>query len=262
MEEIPKKKTRSSINKTISGEIHSEYEFICHICGIQFDRMFFLTNHTKEAHSCLPRVKCICGKYIATWPSLMKHRQKHSKEEALFECACGSKFLNQIGLSIHMALKHKDNEGNVDVEKLEKSKKQGKMDRQNCKCEYCDKILCDKRSLAFHIDAVHNQLKNFECHICTKKFATQTNLRSHLISHSTENVKCQICNQTFKNRVSLQSHKKYHNEKSRKYQCKECDKRFFAWTHLIRHEATHSTERNFKCDLCDKSYKHVSNSKV
>ena len=34
------------------------------------------------------------------------------------------------------------------------------------------------------------------------------------------------------------------------YVCSNCDKRFALKQHLQRHQATHSDERNFKCEIC------------
>lgn len=255
----------------------SEYDFTCHICNESFDKMFFLTNHTRESHSCLPQVACItCGKYLATWDTILSHRRKHSTEVANFECFnCGAKFVTQTGLSIHIKVKHGKNgyvEPKIETHVCEicnREFKEAQVLRNHMRvhlpedekypyqCDFCDKRLANKYSLKHHVSSVHEQLKPVKCHLCPKQFANRSNLRSHLISHTTENVKCPICDQVFKNRVSLQSHKKLHKENSKNFICPECGKQFFNRNHLERHRIAHSEVRGFKCEICHVAYKWV-----
>lgn len=253
----------------------SEYDFTCHICKETFDRMFFLTNHTREVHSCLPQVACVtCGKYLATWETLLSHRRKHSTEVANFECFnCGAKFVTQTGLSIHIKVKH-DKNVVTKVEKhiceicsrefkeahvLKSHMRTHLPDDEKFKyqCNFCEKRLANKYSLNHHISTIHMQIKTVKCHLCTKTFANRSNLRSHLISHTTENVKCPVCDLVFKNRVSLQSHKKLHKENSKNFTCPDCGKQFFNRNHLERHRIAHSEVRNYQCNICKVSYKWV-----
>lgn len=252
----------------------TEYDFTCHICNETFSRMFFLTNHTREQHSCLPQVACItCGKYLATWETLLSHRRKHSSEEANFECGyCSTKFVTQTGLSIHVKIKHGKNgdiDNNIcrvcnrefkDSQVLKTHMRVHLTDEEKfpCQCHICHKRLASKYSLKHHITTVHEQAKTINCHLCSKTFSNRSNLRSHLISHTTENVICPICNLVFKNRVSLQSHKKLHKINSKNFSCPECGRLFFNRHHLQRHRIAHSNVRNYKCDQCEMAYKWVS----
>lgn len=255
----------------------SEYDFVCHICDETFERMFFLTNHTREQHSCLPQVACnTCGKYLATWETLVSHRKKHFTENATFECFfCSAKFVTQTGLSIHNKIKHEKNNPNgaitryscgvcgkefKDCHVLKNHMRVHLSDEEKFPivCEICEKRLANKYSLKHHIATVHEQTKNVSCNLCNKTFSSKSNLRSHLISHSTENIKCPVCGLIFKNRVSYQSHKKMHKDNAKNFSCPECGKLFFNRHHLQRHRIAHSEARNFKCDQCDMAYKWVS----
>lgn len=265
---------RSAVLNTTKFD-YSEYNYTCHVCNETFEKMYFLTNHTREQHSCLPQVACItCGKYLATWESILSHRRKHSTEAANYQCTqCNAKFVTQTGLSIHTRVKHdKTVEARTEAYNCEVCAKEFK-DAQTLKnhsrvhlpddekfpykCETCGKRLANRHSLKNHILTVHLQSKMIACHLCTKTFSSRSNLRSHLISHTTENVKCPECNLVFKNRISLQSHKKLHKENAKHFKCPDCDKVFFNRNHLNRHQTAHSDLRNYKCDVCGMAYKWV-----
>lgn len=73
---------RKKLEKT---EAEKLFEFICHVCKQEFNKMNFLSNHTKSEHDCLPQVSCLCGKLLGTWKRLMTHKQKHLAEKADYE---------------------------------------------------------------------------------------------------------------------------------------------------------------------------------
>lgn len=250
------------------------YIYECHICGENFDLMCFLTNHTRQVHNCLPQVACSCGKYLATWDSLMAHKRKHSTEPADWICdTCNSRFQTKTGLSIHIKFKHSLKAShvihrcdicNIECKDMSSLKNHIKIhhlqneEKSQVECALCSKKLSNKYSLKAHVATVHEKQKSILCHLCSKGFSNKSNLRSHLVSHTTEYISCNICNQVFKNRVSLQSHKKIHKpHESLKFVCNQCGKRFHNNNHLERHLISHSSEKKFKCtyDGCDAAYK-------
>lgn len=218
-----------------------QYTFKCHVCYETFEQFCILSNHARNAHGCMPQVECTCGRYLATWDSLMVHRRKHSKLEATFCCSqCGMKFRTQPGLSIHIKFKHdrpaKCHECQICLHQFkERSVLKAHMkthlpdaEKYLFECEYCNKCLVNKSSLQHHISTIHQSAKNHFCHLCGRAFGHKSNLRSHLISHQTENVSCDVCSKVFKNRISLQSHRKIHKPSQEMgYQCHFCDKRKF-----------------------------------
>ena len=248
----------------------ASYHYQCHICLEIFDKMCFLSNHTRNEHQCLPKVACTCGRLLSTWDSLMAHRRKHSASLNTFNCdVCESKFRTKTGLSIHIKFKHDKNLNVIcticnrvfkDAAILKSHMRTHLPDDEKFlyECEICNKKMVNKWSLNYHIRTIHNGEKNHCCHICSRGFRCKSNLRSHIISHSTENVACEICGGIFKNRISLQSHRKVHKpEESRKFACSVCKKTFHNRNHLNRHMVAHSNERTFKCTFpnCTNEYK-------
>ncbi|KAG5673972.1 hypothetical protein PVAND_003968 [Polypedilum vanderplanki] len=267
-DEVYQETESENINSKLLRE-EELYTYTCHICFENFERMCFLTNHTRQQHDCLPQVACTCGKLLSTWESLMNHKRKHSSEVGEWICAlCDARFITKTGLSIHIKFKHEKQRKNYNCKICNKEFAGNQLlrnhekthlpenERFQVECEICGKKLSSKYSLRHHITTVHEQQKTILCHLCSKAFSNRSNLKSHLISHTTENVRCEICHSTFKNSVSLQSHKKIHKPKELlNFACSECDKKFHNRNHLERHQISHSDARNFKCESCGQSYK-------
>lgn len=247
------------------------YDYNCHVCNEVFERMCFLSNHTRTMHQCMPKVACCgCGRFLSTWDSLMAHKRKHSPEENNFKCDfCYAAFRTKTGLSIHIKFKHEKPSkkfecstcGNVfkDSSVLKSHLRTHLPDEEKFafECEICGKKMVNKFSLKYHISTIHDNAKNHFCHLCGRGFGNKSNLRSHIISHSTENVSCDVCGGIFKNRISLQSHKKVHKPKHLlKFVCGICNKAFHSRNHLKRHEISHSDERGFKCPFANCLYEY------
>jgi Zinc finger, C2H2 type len=256
----------------IAKELNDKFSFnyVCHICQQTFDKMYELSNHTREAHQTLPKVECSCGRYLSTWDSLMAHKRKHSPGENPFSCdLCSLSFRTKTGLSIHIKFKHekpvKLNACNICKKHFKENSSLKNHMRTHLsdaekfafECSICGKKVVNKYSLKYHIQTIHEGRKQHFCHLCGRGFGNKSNLRSHLISHTTENVSCTVCGGKFKNRISLQSHMKLHKDQARVFPCRICDKTFYNRNHLTRHMAAHTEEKSFKCKYpnCSSEYK-------
>lgn len=253
------------------------YDFKCHICYVTFERMCFLTSHTRNEHQCMPQVACTCGRLLSTWESLMMHKRKHEAIENGFICnICKATFRSKTGLSIHIKFKHErptkqhlcsicdrtfKDSGTLKMHVRTHLPDEEKFSHE---CGICGKRVVNKWSLKYHINTIHEKAQHHFCHLCGRGFGNKSNLRSHVISHSTENVQCEICGGNFKNRISLQSHRKIHKpEHMRKFACDVCKKTFHNRNHLERHMISHSEIRSFKCHYpsCLNEYKWLKDLK-
>jgi hypothetical protein len=48
------------------------FSFKCHMCHVEFNKMFQLSAHTRSKHNCLPQVKCFCDKMLSTMRGLSR----------------------------------------------------------------------------------------------------------------------------------------------------------------------------------------------
>ncbi|XP_033630547.1 uncharacterized protein LOC117292557 [Asterias rubens] len=92
-------------------------------------------------------------------------------------------------------------------------------------------------------------------------FANRTPLKQHKQNHNDKSFKCNKCNRKFVMLQALQMHKRKSHGSSdiryliqKKVKCNFCDKLFRFPYELERHEVTHSSEKQYKCE-CGKAFK-------
>ena len=108
-----------------------------------------------------------------------------------------------------------------------------------------------------HVNSVHNQLKPFECKICSKTLKSNINLKQHIdaVHKKMKPHQCQICAKKFSQNTHLKGHINSVHNTDRPFECKICAKRFSQNTHLKGHiNSVHNTERPFECKICIKNF--------
>lgn len=126
------------------------------------------------------------------------------------------------------------------------------------KCTSCDYAAPCKSKLERH-NRKHTGEKPFPCTHCPKRFRTKQDLQSHMRTHADEFLfSCSNCLKGFD-----QSNEKLEHEATCnvcRYECDVCKKYSTLYkTHLIRHMLVHSDEKQFKCELCSKTFHQKSN---
>lgn len=178
-----KSTSKKSPLKSIIPFDESMYDYTCHVCNENFDRMCFLSNHTRKEHNCLPQVACTCGRYLATWDSLMNHKRKHENTGEWACDICGSRKLTKSGLKLHMQFKHL----RVKPHHL---------------CTVCGKEFKEASGLKQH-ERSHlpdEEKLIHECHQCGKRFSQKPTLRAHIRLHTSEKtIICHICSKVRNN---------------------------------------------------------------
>ncbi len=80
-----------------------------------------------------------------------------------------------------------------------------------CYYEACGQTFTTKFNLRRHVNAVHLEIKTYECDLCRKKFASKQNLTEHRFIHTGERpFRCIVCNRCFRQASQLCQHRKRH----------------------------------------------------
>ena len=199
---------------------------------------------------------------------LMRHTQSHVQD--IYWCTLCEKSIKR---SIpHLKSKHTDRS-------LEKPL-EARLQESDYKCTKCDRKFLLQRSLDYHLNMVHKNIRNFPCslcdykgktkrqinnhnrvkhlktdlwpcHVCGKVLAERSFLEDHLLLHGEATLSCEICGAKYKTEVALNSHRRNtHLEK--KIICEYCSKPFAIKSTHDRHVvANHTKTRNFACKTCD-----------
>ena len=123
----------------------------------------------------------------------------------------------------------------------------------NFKCEICEKIFHNNKSIRKHIKSAHGEAKSFTCNVCNRKVETRNALDHHLKNCHEEgqkNYKCDSCGKSFKQSGYLKIHIKTIHEGQKNYKCNFCGLSFRDSGHLKKHIKTiHQGQKNYyKCD--------------
>ena len=203
-------------------------------------------------------IKCeVCSKDFYTRRLLVKHLKSHSNDRPHTCEECGKNYKHKHHMMHHrtyLCKKTKDEtipepeqareDSNSNADEQQKSAKLPQKNRDS--------------------NAV------LKCQCCNKVFRYPHQLERHENTHSTEKrYKCE-CGKAFKQKYEVSRHRaKYHEtgtaETSKKrhrnlVKCEVCSKDI-PKSNLASHMKCHSFEQPFKCDGCDKSYKHKHHMK-
>ena len=236
-----------------SKEANLELEHICEDCGELFKSKKALKNHISSAHK-MPKYSCEkCGIEINSKEDLQKHiKQKHPElVKTNFSCPfCSdsefkSKPFNKI--KSHIMLSHFDQKENPAFADFVK--------KENIKCNYCDALLNDAKSLKSHIYYFHRDfVTKYTCEECGKGFTEKNTLQNHFKSfHVVEEVACEYCGKIFQNmgRKSTHIRLQHANDGGN---CKVCNKYYSKRFQLLRHARIfHLKQTSATCTQCGKS---------
>jgi len=121
----------------------------------------------------------------------------------------------------------------------------------NFRCSMCNFTYSDQVSLSKHMKAKHT-VKTFCCKECGKIYSTKSSLAQHVHHYHRHpnKYKCSVCQKTFHRKDFLMKHEKTHTDE-REFPCKQCDKRFKTRSSLSGHvNGSHNEKRRFVCDFC------------
>ncbi|XP_044727365.1 gastrula zinc finger protein XlCGF7.1-like [Chrysoperla carnea] len=238
MQTVTKSETRSDTCEDIKDDENVEL-FTCEKCNKEYKKVWVLGQHMHRKH----------------------------KAKALKCNKCELKFYHPLHLKEHQDLTH--NPQNLTCNTCKKvlvniyELKRHKFRTHSLHCKYCDKPFKDKCSLKNHIKEEHLRIEKYvTCHICGKSI-TKKNIHHHLATHGErEKITCDKCSKTFINDLTFKAHmKEIHGERIRKHLCNICGHASRSAADLRKHIRTHSDERPYSCDRCDKTFRCADNVK-
>ncbi|CAG4970112.1 unnamed protein product [Colias eurytheme] len=178
-------------------------------------------------------------------------------------CECGDTFPTEDALKEHLEKDHT------------------KIERNEYKCDTCDKVFSTEKACVLHqrvhvaprvkrvrtIQEIRDRkkyynMKNIVCEVCGKRYASNAALRYHQRVHTGERpYQCSLCPKNFTMPLFLQIHMRTHTGE-RPYQCPHCPKAFSNKAALLRHDRVHTGIKPYQCPQCGKTFTQSNSMKL
>ncbi|XP_059047563.1 zinc finger protein 37-like isoform X2 [Achroia grisella] len=195
-----------------------------------------------------------CVEIYSNKKCLNHHMKKHEKFAGEFLCTiCNQRFLLQAELENHRLMHYR-------------TKKLYQLHRRNNHktrktCPICKKELGPNTDMKKHM-LIHTSV-TFECNICNKKYRSESGIRLHRrtahCEQKMEGAYCAECDVQFKTayiyRTHLRTSLKHISVEDLKHKCDQCGKRYKSASCLKHHiESIHTKEMIYTCQLCDQAF--------
>ncbi|XKL64657.1 hypothetical protein PGB90_004743 [Kerria lacca] len=253
----------------------SYLEFFCDRCSKAYN-----TEQELKLHSCTAAAqqssndvivkpfRCdICGNDYFWKSDFRRHmRTKHPKENyrptehdtIVYSCPyCDEKFSMKKRILHHMRKAHNITSDSPFV------------------CVQCNKVFRRRDNLDRHNESYHPALNDTEeannilktaeiringeiayhCQMCNRNIVNPNRFISHYRGHYSESkFTCDLCGKQAKTQHQLNTHIKNIHLNIRNYKCDICDKSFYTKQACEEHRRIHTGERPFSCEICGKTF--------
>jgi len=218
--------------------ISEKLRVLCQECGCSLRNNSDLRRHYNKKHLKIVRFSCANCSYTSYEKKAMElHEKKHlpAMQRETYACdQCHVVLSTKHTLKAHQDTVHR------------------KLRPFSC---FCGQSFGQKSSLNKHVQAIHEQLKLFECDICFSAFSQKSYMKQHKeLMHSAVKPKypCDECHLAFSTRLAMRNHTRIHNEPE--FECAECEKKFHHKANLLDHQEHHRT-LEFPCEHCKRSFR-------
>lgn len=256
-----------------------EMPYKCHHCEQCFKIKPPWLKHMKEAHDKKPFIcdEVDCNFSFRSLDLLKRHKKKHLESrlapgqkivEKPHICQdCGKGFSEKQYLKQHRIRMH---ERPIEY-----------------KCDQCDYESYCKKAFGRHKAVKHPKDPTIEyrCEQCNIKFASRSNLNTHLKRHGPTTVHCELCDYGTYDKVSLKIHvmqnhtferpfkcdlcefattlkprlnqhyQRVHGDKTQIFKCPECPYSTHLQKNLKIHAQCHTDYRPYCCEVCGKAFR-------
>ncbi|XP_055866993.1 gastrula zinc finger protein XlCGF26.1-like [Biomphalaria glabrata] len=187
---------------------HADISFCCKICGKMYSEERHLVHHEKNHSMVKPYACSYCDRRFSIESLLIKHEEKmHTSKKDIICDVCGKVFKRMDNLNRHK-VSHTGVKSHI--------------------CPHCGISFTEKGSLTRHIKAQHDLIRPHTCQTCGRSFTRKTLLRKHVdrchgvkqpaadVEDKTLYFKCKLCNKHL--RISgKRQHIKLHKMKGENY---------------------------------------------
>ncbi|XP_055622141.1 transcription factor grauzone-like [Toxorhynchites rutilus septentrionalis] len=178
-----------------------------------------------------------CSESFVTFKQLKKHYSSVHNQRGFVMC-CDLRFDDPTRLREHIRVH---------------------MNPSTFHCSECKRNFCSKRSLLNHRLLLHlpNEQRSFSCNLCSKRFAKQYQLNTHMLGHKNQkDFPCQNCDKQFSTRGALANHFKNIHERANEVMCEICSKVLKTRGAFQIHRAEHFNTKRIQCSTCGKWLKN------
>uniref|UniRef100_A0A182J0S8 Uncharacterized protein n=1 Tax=Anopheles atroparvus TaxID=41427 RepID=A0A182J0S8_ANOAO len=278
--------------KLLREDITDRYESLtlpgerCCNCWQYFDSHTEMLQHVRKTHaleagesseqkSNLPYTCEICKRRFRRQQSLERHLEQVKNGLQHFCKLCDFQTRSQKRMELHLySAIHRSEMPSVPLLPLEPHAKLEPL--RHCCFVNCNLNFRDVKALYQHVHEAHErklQLNKkyaqsmtgvsekgyLECDACGQQFKGITALKIHQSQSVQQNCVCSICGVKKRSRGALLEHERTHTGE-RPYGCDLCDKKFSSSTTLNSHMKCH-TPRKYECGTCKEMFARLENLK-